>query len=274
MTKKSFLSCVLCLCIMLFAVGCDSNGTANNSSGEAELQSIKVGVSSDMVTVMECGEEALAKLGYKIDLTVFDDFVLPNQALKEGSIDCNFFQHEPFMNVYNESNGTHFVMVQPKVVFTPYGIFSNTIDSLDNIPSGATVAISDEASNRNRSLLLLQEAGVITLNDSPIDEYYSASDIKDNPHNLQFTEVDWFSLYGMLSDVDIVLVAATYVLDCGGDPSSAIYMENDETYAMGVSVAPENKDAEWAKAIVEAYRSQETRDAIDAIYKGAYGFCK
>lgn len=262
------------MCLALTA--CGSSSSDSSADGEAEesgdLKTVSIAISSDIVPSIEAVEEPLAELGYQLDVTEFDDWVMPNTALAEGSVTCNFFEHEPYMEAYNESKGADLVMVTPKIYATPYGFFSEKYTSLDDIEDGATVALSDESSNRSRSFKLLQEAGLLTLSEEPLDEYYDEVDIQDNPHNLTFVKADSNSLYSMLAEVDLVVEPCDLVNNAGGDATATIYKEQDLTYAMGIAVQAGDENDEGVQALNEAFHSEEFRATMEENYPGVYLF--
>ncbi|PWJ51945.1 MetQ/NlpA family ABC transporter substrate-binding protein [Faecalicatena contorta] len=273
---KLFVSSLLigAACVALTACGgkkeSDENDTAK--SKDSDSKTISIAISSDIVPSIERVEEPLKKLGYELDVHEFDDWVMPNTALAEGSVDCNFFEHEPYMEAYNQSKGTDLVMITPKIYSTPYGFFSDKYESLDEIGDGAKVAMSNEPSNRSRSLMLLQEAGLLVLTDEPKDEYYDEVDIEENPHNLSFVKADSNSLYSMISEVDLVIEPCDLVNNAGGDATDTLYREEDTKYAMGIAVRKGNENEASIQALNEAFHSDEFREAIEKDYPGVYQF--
>lgn len=285
MKKRALASLLLATVMGVSLIGCGSSSStdtkdestaastaAESSTDDDGLKTIVTAETPDMPDVIAALKEPLAKLGYKMEENVYDDGLTPNQVLEEGSVDCNFYEHEPYLNTYLEETGADLVMLQPKAYSTPNVIVSDKIDSLDDVEDGMQVAIADVASNKQRCLLLLQEAGLITLADEPIDETYAVADIVDNPHNLDFVEVDQSSVYSLLPDVGFIVTASDVVAAQGGDPSAALYREKSTEYAVGVVVRAEDQDAEWAQALNEALHSDEFKEALEAAYPGVYEF--
>lgn len=133
--KKRLLSA--CLCGVMAAtmiVGCGGKEKEETSSGEEKKDKIIIGTSSVSVDLAESGVEALEDMGYEVELKVFDDYFLPNEALVEGSIDANFYQHKPFLDTYNEEKGTDIQMLEPKLWNFWAGIYSVKADSIDDLP--------------------------------------------------------------------------------------------------------------------------------------------
>lgn len=260
------------LLIAVMALSVVSFGSIQVEAKSTKLKTISIAVSSDIIPSIKRVKSPLKKLGYKLDVHEFDDWVMPNTALAEGDVDCNFFEHEPYMDAYNKSKGANLVMIKPKIYSTPYGFFSHTINSLDEIKDGSKVALSDESSNRNRSFLLLQEAGLITLSKKPKDKYYDEGDVKKNPHNLQFVKTDSNSLYSLIDEVDLVVEPCDLVNNAGGDATDTLYREKSNKYAMGIAVRKGDYDKKAIKALNDAFHSKEFRDSLEKDYPGVYQF--
>ena len=278
--RKRILSILLIAMMVLSISACGTTKETEETEGtkgtketeeanEGELETITMALSADMVTYTELVEEPLKELGYKLELTIFDDYVMPNQALVEGSVQCNFFQHEVYLDTFNESNGTDLVMVKPAFILNPYGIYSEKISSLDEVSDGMLVAIPNNPSNRERALNVLQAAGLLTLADTPADgEYFAVADIVDNPKNLQFTEVENLSMYAMLGDVDMIILSCQTILDQGGDASSDLFRMEEERYKCGIVVNAGDENEEWVKALLEAFQTEEFENAVAEKYPG------
>ena len=143
--------------------------------------------------ILEAAKPILAEQGYDLQVTVFDDYVQPNEVVEAGDIDCNYFQHIPYLNSYNEERGTHLVSVG-EIHYEPIGIYAGTESDLSNISDGADIAIPNDTTNEARALLILQDNGIITLKeDAGIDA--TINDIAENPHNINFVEMEACLLY-------------------------------------------------------------------------------
>ena len=146
-----------------------------------DLVPLKVGASSTPHgEILELVKDRLAEEGYDLQIIIYDDYILPNTALEDGDLDANYFQHTPYLNSFNESNGTHLVSVG-KIHYEPMGIYANGLDKLADIPAGATIIIPGDDSNGTRALLLLQQEGLITLpEDASVDNGITVLDIVDD----------------------------------------------------------------------------------------------
>ena len=239
---------VLCVAALY---GCGSSSATSNNVDETKT--VRIGIKGDFIGILESVTPTIEALGYKVERVIFDDFVQPDNALVEGSIDVNWLQHEPYMNAYNSSNNADLVMLTPKPIYNVFGFYSTKWSSIDEIPQGATICLCNDPSNKLRGLQLLQANGLITLQDGV--ESPTQFDIVDNPKNLQFIEAEISMVPQSIDDCDGVAVAGLQMLNAGRDPSSYLFCSDDadnKEYAIGFVVAGKNKDAAWAHAIAEA----------------------
>jgi len=256
--NKKIIGLLLCvLMIGSFAVGCSSSNSSEKD-GSGKKTTIKIGTSTVSKDLAESGKEALEAMGYKVEITVFDDYVLPNDALVEGTLDANFYQHEPYMINYNNSRNADIVMLQPKLYNYFTGLYSVKADSIENLPDGGAVGIARDAANISEQLKQLQEAGIITLSDKPAaGEFYTVADIVANPHNYNFVESD-HTKYKNMNDYTIVIGTSNTMAEAGVDPTKNIlkkFVDNDLT--QGICVLSGNKDAKWVTDMMTAYTSDE-----------------
>ncbi len=271
---KLILGLVLGLTLCLGLTACGGDEAATNEGGteaSAEKDTIVIGTEPSAAPSAECIQPVLEEMGYTVEITYFDDYVLPDTALEEGSIDCNIYQHTPYMEMYNADHGTDLVMAG-LIAYPNLGIYSTQYDSLEEIPDGAQVSITNDVSNEDRALRLLQEAGLLTLPEEPDEDgLYSQYDIVDNPKNLEFVSVAETQLVESLNDVAISVCPSSHILENGLDPQSAFLMEEPNEDAMiGLTIRPEDQDAAWVQDVLEAYRTEEARTAFDESYQGAW----
>ena len=267
-----FLSVLLAAAMVgTMLVGCGSS-SSSKSSDDAKTESsdekkvIKLGV-RDNADQVNAVMDAIEAAGYKVDVTVFDDSNQPNVALGEGSIDINWYQHEPFLKAYNDANGTDFVMVEPKTAAPLFAMYSEKIKSVDELKDGDTIALCSDASNKARGLHLLESQGLITLDDSV--ETPTQYDIKENKLNLKFIEADMQVLPQSLPDVAAILCAAAHMVNAGLDGTDYVCASDDaETYAVGFVVRKEDKDAEWATGLAKAVQCDALADYYKTEKKG------
>lgn len=252
--KKRLLSLVMVL-TMASATLLGCSGGAGEAETDGEKTVIKLGTRADMVNQLEAVRDEIEALGYTVEETIFDDSIQPDVALAEGSIDINWYQHEPYLESYNAENGTDLVMIEPKTFLPLFAVFSNKWESLDELPEGAIIGFCNDATNQARGLKLLERQGLLKLDDSV--EVPTIYDVVENPHNFEFIEAEMSVLPQSLPDVDAICLAAGHMINAGLSAEKYLCMDDDETYAVGFAVRAEDKDAEWAKDIAEAVQCDD-----------------
>lgn len=219
--------------------------------------------------LLEFVKPKLAEQGVELDVKVFTDYVQPNIQVDQKRLDANFFQHQPYLDEFNDGRGTNLVTVAG-VHVEPFGAYSNKIDSLDDLESGDVIAIPNDPTNGGRALLLLQKAGVITLKeDSKITA--TPRDIADNPKDLDFKELEAATLPRILGQVDVAMINTNYALEAGLNPSEdAMVIEGSESPYVNILVArPDNKDSKAVQALAKTLKSDDVREFIKKQYEGA-----
>src|SRR5690606_11748936 len=168
--------------------------------------------------ILEFVKPTLSEQGVELDIKVFTDYVQPTLQVAEGRLDSNFFQHKPYLDESNKGRGTDRVSVA-NAHCEPLGIYSNKLQSLDNVPSRTPVAMPNDATNGGRALLLLAKAGLITLKDDT-NILSTPRDIADNPHKLRIRELEAATLPRVLDQVDLALINTNYALEAGLNPTT------------------------------------------------------
>ena len=214
----------------------------------------------------------LEKDGWTLEVKEFTDYVLPNDATEQGEVDANYFQHQPYLDSFNEEKGTHLVSVA-SVHFEPFGLFAGKTSALDDLKDGAVVAVPNDTTNEARALLLLQQEGLLTLKDGA-GITATTNDIEENPKNLDFKELEAANIPNVLQDVDVACINGNYALDAGLKIEDALATEASDglaaqTYANVIVVKEGNEDTDKTKALVAAVLSDEVRDYINDTYSGA-----
>jgi D-methionine transport system substrate-binding protein len=219
--------------------------------------------------ILEFVKPQLAEQGVELDVKVFTDYIQPNIQVDQKRMDANFFQHQPYLDEFNDGKGTSLVSVIG-VHVEPFGAYSSKIDSLEELEEGATVAIPNDPTNGGRALLLLQKAGLITLKD---DSKITATprDIAENPKNLDFKELEAATLPRILNQVDLALINTNYALEAGLNPTEdALVIEGAESPYVNILVAHEDRaDEEAIRKLAEALTSEDVKDFIEKEYEGA-----
>ena len=219
--------------------------------------------------LLEFVKPALAEQGVELDVKVFTDYVQPNIQVDQKRMDANFFQHQLYLDEFNSGRGTNLVTVAG-IHVEPFGAYSSKISSLDELKDRAVVAIPNDPTNGGRALLLLQEAGLITLKDeSKITA--TPRDIADNPKRLNFRELEAATLPRILNQVDMALINTNYALEAGLNPSEdAMVIEGAESPYVNILVArPDNKDSDAMQKLANALKSDAVREFIKEKYEGA-----
>ena len=257
---------LLSLVAAISLVGCGNSGE--------EKTTLKVGATAvPHAEILEQAKPLLKEKGIELDVVTFQDYVLPNTTLDEGELDANYFQHIPYLEGFNEEHGTHLVNAGG-IHIEPIGIYSKNYKSLDELPEGATIIMSNSVADHGRMLSLLQTEGLITLDSNVDASVATVEDIIENPKNLTFkTDID----PGMLVTVyeqnegDAVLINTNYALDGGLNPMpDSIAMEGSESpYVNIIAVNSGDENRDDIKTLVEVLRSKEIQDFIVETYAGA-----
>ena len=258
----------------LLALGATACGGGGDTDGDTETLTIKVGASpAPHAEILEKAKEILAEDGITLEITEFQDYVLPNEAVSNGELDANYFQHLPYLEQYNEENGTDLVSVA-KIHYEPYGIYAGKTATLEELQDGATVAVPNDATNEARALLLLEQEGLITLKEG-VGISATALDIVDNPKNLEIVELEAALIPRSLQDVDIAVINGNYAIEAGLNASKdALATEaadsvGADTFANIICVKAGNEENEGVKALVEVLTSDEIKAFINDTYEGA-----
>ncbi|ARP84753.1 methionine ABC transporter substrate-binding protein [Bordetella genomosp. 8] len=211
----------------------------------------------------------LAKEGVDLDIKVFSDYVQPNVQLVDKQVDLNFFQHQPYLDTFNQDRKSNLVAIA-KVHVEPFGAYSRKIRKVSDLKSGATVAIPNDPTNGGRALLLLQKQGLIKLKDAG-NIRATPLDITDNPRKLKFQELEAAMLPRSLDDVDLALINTNYALEAGLVPTKdALFIEGaDSPYANVLVARPDDKDRPAVRKLVQALHTPAVKQFILEKYKGA-----
>lgn len=250
---------ILSLCALLLS-----------SCQQKDKSILKVGtISGPETELMQVAKDvAKNKYGLNIVIVEFTDYLEPNAALNDGSIDANVFQHQPYLDQQNRDRRYDLVAVGKTFIY-PMGIYSSKIKSLQQLPDGATVAVPNDPSNEGRALMLLQKAKLITLKkDTGI--YSMPGDIIENPKHLKFKELDAAQLARSLPDVDLAVINTNYAIPAGLSPKKdAIFLEGKDSPYANIIVVRKNEEQELRiKQLVAALQSNAVLKAAQRIFNG------
>jgi D-methionine transport system substrate-binding protein len=232
-------------------------------------QTLRIGVSpGPHAEILEQVKPLLAEKGIALKIVEFSDYVVPNQALDAGELEANSFQNQPYLDNQVKDRGFKLVSAGLTVNF-PLGIYSAKYKSWAEVPDGATVAIQNDPTNGGRSLLLLQDKGVIKLKDG-VGFKPTPADIIGNPKKLKIIEIEAAQTPRSLQDVAAAAINTNYAVDAKIEPTSAILREDPKgPYVNLIAVRAVDKDKPWVKTLVEAYHTPEIKAFIAQRFKGS-----
>jgi D-methionine transport system substrate-binding protein len=234
-----------------------------------QTEEVRVGVAAGWAEeVMRVAQKvALARYHLHIRIVSFNDYVLPNTALANGNIDANIFQHRPYLEAQNKARGYQLVPIAKTFVY-PMGFYSRKISTIEQLKSGALVALPNDPSNQARSLLLLQKVGLIKLKPQA-GILASIRDIVENPHALKFKLLDAAQLPRVLKDADLVGLTNDYLSVAALTTSQAIFKEGaDSLYANVIVVRAEDKDKPVLQKLVAVMHSPPVVEKTEALFPG------
>ena len=287
MKKLLALTLALVLCLGLAACGggtsTDTDTNADTSSdadtnGDAtangETITLTVGATPNPhAEILAQVKDDLAAEGIDLVVKEYSDYVVPNTAVEEGDLDANYFQHTPYLEKFNEENGTHLVSVG-KIHYEPMGIYPGLTKTLEELPDGATIAVPNDATNEARALQLLAAQGLIELKeDAGLNA--TPNDITSNPKNLQFKELEAAMLPQTASEVDLSVINSNFAMEGGMNPATDSLASEDadseaaQTFANIIAVKEGHENDPAIQALVKALQSDKVKDYIEKTYSGA-----
>ncbi len=253
----------------------DTTDGGNNAADGDNV--IKIGATSTPHgEILEFVKDKLAEQGYDLQITIYDDYVLPDKAVADGELDANYYQHTPYLNSFNEANGTDLVSVA-SIHYEPFGLYANGIASVADIPEGATIVIPADDSNETRALLLLAQEGLITLPEgaNALDGVKTLDIVDDHGFNITTVQADTVAAqFANAGDGSLAVINGNYALAAGLKIADAIASEDAsgdaaQTYANIVAVKSGNENLPKIQALVSALETDEVKDFIAENYNGA-----
>lgn len=282
--KKNILTLLLTSALAIGVLaGCGSSQAASSSAKSSSSATaaggdnvIKVAASQTPHSeILEQAKSILKDEGYDLEITVFEDYVQPNNVVESGEFDANYFQHVNYLNSFNKEKGTHLVIADNgKIHYEPLGIYGGTKKSLDDIADGDSIAIPNDTTNEARALLLLQQEKLITLKDGA-GVTATVNDIEKNPHNLKLVEVEAAQVSKQLGSVAFGVINGNYALEAGlnvkDDALATESAEGDaiQQYVNVIAVKDGNQSSPKIKALTDALHSDAIVKYINDTYKGA-----
>ncbi|NUW68312.1 MetQ/NlpA family lipoprotein [Vibrio coralliilyticus] len=237
---------------------------------EADTSKIKVGVmaGAEAQVAEVAAKVAKEKYGLDVELVTFTDYVTPNAALDDGSIDINAFQHKPYLDQQVTDRGYKLTIAGNTFVY-PIAGYSKQVKSVDEIQDGARIAVPNDPTNLGRSLLLLEQQGLLKLRDG-VGLLATVRDIAENPKNITIVELDAAQLPRSLDDVALSIINTTYASSIDLTPQKdGVFVEDKESPYVNLIVAREdNVKAENVQNFVKSYQTDEVYTAASDIFKG------
>lgn len=271
LSRRGFLATVAGLGAVALA-GCSNGGTgtaAGSSAGSAAASTTLTVGASPTPHAQILTDFAAPKLkdeGIELKVKEYTDYIQPNKDTTSGAIDANYFQHINYLNNYNKENGTDLVSVGA-IHYEPFGIYAGKSKDLSNIADGATIAVPNDPTNEGRALLLLEQEGIIKLKDSSNLES-TPNDIAENPHNVQFQEVEAAAVPRTLQSVDFAVINGNYAIEAGYHVKDALAHEKAGTaavneYANIICTTKEKEEDASIKALVKVLQSDDFKKYLE-----------
>ena len=242
--------------------------------GAEEDKTITVAASpTPHAEILEAAKPLLEEKGWTLEVSEFDDYILPNEVVESGEIDANYFQHVPYLESFNEEKGTHLVDAGD-IHYEPFGIYPGQKSSLDELEEGDVIAVPNDTTNEARALLLLQDNGIITLEEGA-GLTATVNEIVDNPYGIEIQELEAAQVPRVVDEVAFAVMNGNYALNAGFSVAkdSIAYEASDseaaKTYVNIIAVKEGNENNEGIQALVEVLKSDEIKDFINETYDGA-----
>ena len=247
-------------------------GSDATDTPQTETVVLRVGASpAPHAQILEVAKEILAQENIDLQITEFDDYIMPNTAVEDGSLDANYFQHITYLNNFNEENGTHLVSVA-EIHYEPFAIYAGKTSSLDALPDGAQIGVPNDGTNEARALMLLEAQGLITLKEG-VGLAATKDDIAENPHNYEIVELTANLLTSTLQDLDVAVINGNYALGAGLTEDDALAFEDAAAsaapYVNVLAVKGGNEDNEAIQALVRALQSDEVKAFMEETFGSA-----
>ncbi|HKL79982.1 MAG TPA: MetQ/NlpA family ABC transporter substrate-binding protein [Mobilitalea sp.] len=265
---KKIISIVLLLTLLVVVLG------GCKGKDKSDDKKIVVGASVTPHTeILEQIKSVLAKDGYELEIVEYTDYVQPNVALDAGDLDANFFQHQPYLDEFNESRKMELVSVAT-IHYEPFGVYPGKTKTIEDLPDGAQISVPNDGTNEARALLLLEAQGLITLKEGAGMDA-TKNDIAENPKKLDIIEIEAAQLARSLQDVDLAVINGNVAIQ--GDlnvATDAIAVEAKdslaaETYGNVIVVQKGDEDIAKIKALIKALQTDEIKQFINDTYEGA-----
>ena len=287
---KKLLSTVLAGALALSLAACGSTASSAASSEAASSEAVSSEAAAETndlagttlkvaaspvphAEILGVAKDILAEQGITLEIIEYTDYVQPNMVTESGEVDANYFQHTPYLDSFNEENGTHLVSVGA-IHYEPFGLFAGKTATLDELADGAKIAVPNDTTNEARALQLLAAQGIITLKEGA-GLTATKNDIAENPHNVDIVEMEAAQLPRTLADVDFAVINGNYAAEAGLNAATDALAVEDasseaaQTFANILVVKEGNEDNPAIQALLAALQSEQVKNFIDETYSGA-----
>lgn len=269
LTRKNFLAGSAALIASSVLAACGNSGSASSSASETKTLTVAASPSPHAEILNNFAVPKLKDQNIDLEVKEYTDYIIPNQVTSSGEVDANYFQHINYLNNYNKENGTDLVGVAA-IHYEPFGIYAGKSSDLKNIADGAQIAVPNDPTNEGRAFLLLQQEGLVTLKD-PENLEATSVDVAENPHSLNFVEVEAAAVPRQLQDVDFAVINGNYAIEAGLHVSDAVAVEAAdgtavEQYANYIVTTPDKQDDDRIKALVSVLTSDDFKTYLKDTY--------
>ena len=269
LTRKNFLAGSAALIASSVLAACGNSGSTSSSASETKTLTVAASPSPHAEILNNFAVPKLKDQNIDLEVKEYTDYIIPNQVTSSGEVDANYFQHINYLNNYNKENGTDLVGVAA-IHYEPFGIYAGKSSDLKNIADGAQIAVPNDPTNEGRALLLLQQEGLVTLKD-PENLEATPVDVAENPHSLNFVEVEAAAVPRQLQDVDFAVINGNYAIEAGLHVSDAVAVEAAdgtavEQYANYIVTTPDKQDDDRIKALVSVLASDDFKTYLKDTY--------
>lgn len=266
-SRRNFLSAGFGLLSLTALSACGSNSSGNGA--DSSTLTIAATPTPHAEILNEFAAPHLAEQGITLKVSEFTDYIQPNKVVFNGEMDCNYFQHINYLKDYDEKNNENLVSVA-KIHYEPFGIYAGKSKDLSNIAEGAVFAVPNDPTNEARALLLLQDNGIIKLKD-PQNLASTPNDIVENPHKVEFREIEAAATPRALNDVDFAAINGNYALEANLHATDALVLEKSEgiafeEYANIIATRPELENDERIKALVAVLATDDFKKFLSDKY--------
>ncbi|MGD7006706.1 MetQ/NlpA family ABC transporter substrate-binding protein [Metabacillus sp. 84] len=270
--KKLLLSSVFAVSAFALAA-CGTAGSGE--AGSSESSKLIVGASNvPHAEILEEAKPLLEEQGVELEIKTFQDYILPNKSLAGEELDANYFQHIPYLESQMAENEDYDFVNAGGIHIEPIGVYSKKYKSLEELPEGATIIMSNSVADHGRILTMLESEGLIKLKEGVEKTTATVEDIAENSKDIQFKADVEASLLPQIynnDEGDAVLINTNYAIDAGLSPQNdAIALEGaDSPYVNIIAVNKGDEGKKEVKALVEVLHSEEIQKFIEEKYEGA-----